>query len=65
MSLYRIRDGMGVGLEPVMGLLRLVRLSSHQAMVNLTQDYHCIILCRVINRVLRAADPALAKIVNQ
>lgn len=41
LSLFRIRDGMGEGLEPVMGLLRLMK------------------------RLLRVADPELARMVNQ
>lgn len=58
-SLVRIRDGMTKGLAPVIGYLRYVldiHGRSHETDLDVERD-------RLFKRVLKAADPELAKIV--
>lgn len=61
LSLHRIRDNMGVGLEPTLGYLRYATapssISSHAALT-LRAD-------RLVDRIVERADPDLYRVVNQ
>lgn len=61
MSLHRLRDSMGKGLEPLLGLLRCVS-SSHVLMLYILSDRE---LGRILKYLFRLADPSYAELLEQ
>lgn len=57
LSLHRIRDSMGVGLEPVLGYLKCVPL---------VLDTFTLpdLFCRLVRRILKKADPVLSDTID-
>lgn len=58
MSLHRLRDSMGDGLEPMIGQLRSAALLA-QAWASRSHK------CRIMKRLLRLADPDFASMVER
>lgn len=57
MSLHRLRDSMGPGLDPVLGYLRCAALVYRLALL--------ITLRRIMKNLLAQVDPALSSLVDQ
>lgn len=65
MSLHRLRDSMGVGLEPVLGYLRFVRtLIASKGRVSPRADIGAVPLRRLVYRIIEREDPNLAALVE-
>lgn len=64
MSLHRVRDSMGPGLEPVLGYLRSVVTAVGRRQRDVRAD-RVPLSRRLVNRILEHEDPPLARAVQE